>query len=82
MIQSSEDFKRAVGKAIRDCRESKDMSLADISDLTRRSRGNLSELETKGVGLTIPALYEICEALGVKPETIIKRAGKDERNNQ
>ena len=76
MVNSS-PLKQSLGSALRKTRQEKGLSLADVAEGTGRSKGNLSQLETKGSGLTIDALFEICDVLGVIPATVIRRASND-----
>ena len=69
-------LKQSIGNVLREIRVEKGLSLSDISESTGRSRGNLSDMETQGIGLTIEMVESICDALGVKVSTVVRRAEK------
>lgn len=69
-------LEKAIGIELRKHRQSKDMSLTDVTNIIGMTNGGLSMIETNKRGLSFDTFLDICNALGVKPSTITKRAEK------
>ena len=63
--ESADEDRAKIGRQIRELRRSRKVSLLELSAVTNRSIGNLSEIERGRSPITISVLQNIAEALGV-----------------
>jgi transcriptional regulator with XRE-family HTH domain len=63
---------KKLGDNIRRIRESKGMSQGDICRITGMDRGYISRVENGSKNPTISNLEKIANALGVKPDELLK----------
>lgn len=68
-----EKFCKVLGEVIKDCRESKNITLKDISDVTGIRKDYLEKIEKgKAPGIKFSHLFAISYALRVRPEKIFE----------
>ena len=74
-----QEFQIALGKRIRQLRESKGISQVALSHLIEIERSNMSRIESGNTNPTSFLLYKIAQKLGVEPSELLNfKALKEE----
>lgn len=74
MIRS--DITAEIGRNLRRARKKKHLTQQDISDRTGISRATIGKYETGEVEIGITIFFAICEAIGVRPESVLMGTDK------
>lgn len=73
-----QEFQIALGKRIRQLRESKGISQVVLSHLIEIERSNMSRIESGNTNPTSFLLYKIAQKLGVEPSELLNFNGLKE----
>ncbi len=65
------DVSKGVGSRIRLYRQMKKMNLVTLSGLIHKSKATLSKYETGEIAVDVETLFEIAEALGIRPQQLL-----------
>lgn len=66
------DFKKQVGEALKKARNDKGLTMVQLAELMGKDRVTITRYESGKQNLSIETINEICKALEVSPEIIIK----------
>lgn len=69
-------LEKSIPAVLRQARVSKGISVFGLAELAGLSDGYMSQVETGKRGFSFDTFEAICEALEIKPSTIIRRAEK------
>ena len=72
---ASTDFMASIGRVSRRIRDDLSLTLADVAEKARISRGMLSRIETGHVSPSLETILALAEALGVHPAVLLQEIG-------
>jgi transcriptional regulator with XRE-family HTH domain len=68
------DYMKALGRAIRDVRKSRGLTVSDLHYEVRMARQSVLKIERGEVDSRLASILSICKALEVKPSTLFAMA--------
>jgi transcriptional regulator with XRE-family HTH domain len=69
------------GKEIKEAREKAGLTQEELAFRTNLHRTYISMIERNVNSLTLPTLFRICEALSIRPSTLVARIEKSNPTN-
>lgn len=66
------DFKKQVGDSLKKARKEKGLTMAQLAEIMGKDRVTITRYESGKQNLSTETIADICKALGVSPELIIK----------
>ncbi|WP_223559601.1 helix-turn-helix domain-containing protein [Chryseobacterium lathyri] len=70
------DFKKQVGESLKKARKDKGLTMLQLAELMGKDRVTITRYESGKQNLSIETITEICKALEVLPELILKNSEK------
>lgn len=70
------DFKKQVGESLKKARNSKGLTMLQLAEIMGKDRVTITRYESGKQNLSIETITEICKALEVSPEIILKESSK------
>lgn len=70
------DFKKQVGESLKKARNNKGLTMLQLAEIMGKDRVTITRYESGKQNLSIETITEICKALEVSPEIILKESSK------